>query len=205
MIKFNMRDFERAAHNIGEIGKQLPFAASLALNRGAEAARSTIINETWPSAVKVKNQSFMNATLRIERAKAADFRQNGAMSVRLYDRFYERVSLTRLEKGGLKTPKRRSHLAIPTPRVRRGSNGAVVKSQRPANLKRKVVKGGLIFQAEGRGKNSKLRLFYKLQTSVRVPAKVPFHAAFEKTMRVAIRDEFPRAVRDVLQRNLGKR
>lgn len=74
--------------------------------------------------------------------------------------------------------------------MRRTSHG-VSAHQRPANLERKVVKGGLIFQEKGRGKNRKLVLMYKLQATAHQPADVPFSETFARKFKESALVHFP--------------
>lgn len=111
------------------------------------------------------------------------------------------VDLTRLTLGGTKRPVRGGALAIPSKNVRRNANGAVLKGQKPRALPRTVRKGDLIFQAQGRGKNSKLKLMYAVRTSGRIKPQVPFYSEFDRLYRAELYKAFPNAVRNVMKRN----
>ena len=102
-----------------------------------------------------------------------------------------RAHLKAHAKGGIKQA--RGRLAIPTREVARGSSG-VRASQRPGALKRKVVKGNLVFQAVGRGKASRLKLMYKLAPSAKIKADVPFFQDFDRFMAEEARLAFPQAM-----------
>jgi hypothetical protein len=56
------------------------------------------------------------------------------------------------------------------------------------------VKGGLIFQAVGKGKASRLQLMFKLQPTNQVKADVPFRRDFQRFMVEEVRREFPKAM-----------
>lgn len=185
-VSLNLRDFERRAHEIGANVDQVPFALAGALNTAAFDARTVLVQDTWPTHVTVRKPSFITAALRVEPATKAH------LSVSITDAaIHGRGHLNLHAHGGIKRSKGR--LAIPTKAVRRGPSG-VVRSQRPANLARKVVKGGLIFQETGRGKRKKLRLMFKLQPSARQPKDVPFVEAFQHAMRNGIRTSFLEAL-----------
>ncbi|GJD52479.1 hypothetical protein OPKNFCMD_5245 [Methylobacterium crusticola] len=203
MLTFDFSDCARVARNLGLIERELPFAMSKALNEAAKKTREHLVGDVWPSHVKMKNKSFVNASLRVEPSKASDFRAGRAMAVAVYDRLMH-VNMNRLEKGGIKTA-RGGKVAIPTARVGRGAGGAVRQNQKPRNLRRSVRKGDLIFQANGRGKNSRLTLMYKLQAATRIRPAVPWHAEFNKTMRDEMRVAFPRVVGELVKRNLSRR
>lgn len=67
-------------------------------------------------------------------------------------------------------------------------------SQRPGAMKRKVVKGNLIFQAEGHGKATRLRLMFKLTSSAKIKPDVPFFRDFDRYMIDEARAAFPHAM-----------
>lgn len=190
-LQLDLASFQRRAQDLGGALDQLPFALSKALNTAAEATRERLAGETWPTHVTVRNKNFMKAALTTKGARAT----KGNLKVEIYDRL-GRAHLTLHDKGGTKTA--RTMLAIPSSRVRRGSKG-VIESQRPRNLKRAVRKGDLIFQAQGRGKKSKLQLMYKLRRSAQQPADVPFSSDFRRFMTMYIRQAFPIAMRLAMQ------
>lgn len=186
-LQFDIRDFKRAALDMGAALDQVPFALSGALNNAVESARSDLIGNTWPKHVTVRKANFLNAALTTGGERATKNR----LRVVLYDRL-GRGSLKLHAEGGTKRPLR-SKLAIPTAAVSRGASG-VVSSQRPGNLSRKVVKKNLIFQASGRGKSSKLTLMYKLARVAQIKNDVPFYEDFNATMAARVRAEFPRVM-----------
>lgn len=172
-LQFNIAAFEHRAQEIGATLDQLPFAISSAMNESAKVTRRTLVEQTWPTAMKVRNRSFIGRALR------TDYASKSKLSVSIFDSL-GRAGLARHAMGGIKQGK--GKLAIPTARVVRGASG-VRQSQKPRNLKRAVVKGNLIFQAEGRGKGSKLRLMYKLTPSAQIKKDVPFFETFRAQMR----------------------
>lgn len=184
MLTLDLTALERRARDFGAAIDQVPFAISTALNDAAKITRSKLITETWPGHVQVRNRGFIRAALSTE------FASKRSLSVAIFDKL-GRAHLTQHVKGGTKSAKGR--LAIPTARVRRGSSG-VVRSQRPSNLKRSVLKGNLLFQAVGSGKNSRLRLMFKLQPTARIKADVPFDSDFVASMRSEINRALPGAV-----------
>lgn len=179
-LTFNLGAFEQRAKELGASIDQVPFALSGALNDAAKGARQILITHTWPGHVTVRNKNFIGAALRTE------FANKRSLKVAIYDSL-QRGSLALHAKGG--TKQARGRLAVPTARVTRGSSG-VVKSQRPQALKRSVLKGNLLFQAVGRGKNSKLQLMFKLQPTARIKADVPFEADFRSAMADGVRTAF---------------
>ena len=184
MLLLDMSEFERKAREIGGASDQMAFALSQSLNAAAFAARQRIIAETWPSAIEVRNKSFLRAALRVEPASKA------TMRVAVVDTL-KRASLKAHADGGTKTG--RGMLAIPSKSVRRTAKG-VVASQRPRNLKRAVVKKGLIFQVEGKGKTARLRLMYRLTRQAKIKADVPFYRDWRRFMLDEVRRTFPVAM-----------
>ncbi|AWN43153.1 hypothetical protein [Methylobacterium durans] len=169
----------------------MPFAISRTLNQAVLRTRDRLADETWPSHVKVRNRAFIKAALR-----QPEFSKKTDLRVALVDRI-GRATLNLHDKGGVKRAQS-GRFAIPTSRVRRGSKG-VVASQRPGNLKRKVVKDGLIFQAVGKGKTQRLQLMFKLQAATRVKADVPFRRDFARFMQEEMRRELPKAVAQAMR------
>lgn len=184
MLEIDLSEFERRAREIGGAVDQVPFALSVALNDAAFKTRTRIIAETWPSAIQVRNKSFMRAALRVDPSTKAK------LNISIFDTL-NRAHLKKHAVGGVKQA--RGRLAIPTAAVSRGASG-VRASQKPGALKRAVVKGNLIFQAEGRGKTSKLRLMYKLTRQAKIKQDVPFYPDFDRFMLDEARAAFPKAM-----------
>ncbi|MBE7202012.1 MAG: hypothetical protein INR70_29985 [Parafilimonas terrae] len=202
MLRLDTSAFERTARNLGLAEKEMPFALANALTHSAFKTKDALVNHTWPSAVKVKNSRFLRASLNVDPAMARDFRAGRSMSAAIFDNLGH-VDLRRLEAGGTKAPTKGGLLAIPTTRVKRGAGGAVRAGQKPRALdpKKVVKKGNLLFMREGRGKNAKLRLMYKLRPNAKIKPTVPFHSDFDRLMRAQIYKSFPTSVRNVLKRN----
>lgn len=191
-VTFDMSGFERAASRIGAFQDQIPFAVSRTLNTAADRTRDSLITDTWPRHVSVRDPNFLKAALTTKGEQAT----KTSLRVTIYDKL-GRANLAKHETGGTATSKT-GRFAIPTSRVRKGTKG-VIPSQRPAQLKRKVVKNGLIFQATGKGKNQRLQLMFKLQRTNRIPATVPFHADFARFMREEVKRAFPDALARAMQ------
>lgn len=188
MIEFEFRfdDFTRMADRLGAARDQVPFAISVALNEAVEKTRSRLVRETWPRAVTVRKTTFINAALTTRDGRATKRNLKVAITDRL-----GRAHLAVHAIGGTKQAK--GKFAVPTKAVRRTAGG-VVASQRPGALARKVVKGNLIFQAQGRGKAARLRLMYRLMPQTRQPKDVPFIADFRQSMLDEVRASFPAAM-----------
>lgn len=184
MLTLDLREFERAAERMGGAADQIAFALSGALNDAVKIARRTLIDQTWPKHVEVRNRNFLRNALLSEFATKTNLRVAITNTGTAGNRAHLKLHMT----GG--TKQARGRLAIPSKRVVRTGKG-VRQSQRPANLKRAVVKGNRIFQAEGKGKNSKLRLMYVLASAARQPRDVPFDSDFARVMLDEARRTFP--------------
>ncbi|MGU3286475.1 hypothetical protein [Methylobacterium mesophilicum] len=189
MFEIDMAPFEKMAASVGAMQDQVPFAISRSLNKAVLTAENRLANETWPQHVTVRNRGFLKAAL------SPEFSDKRNLRVALVDKL-GRAALQLHAKGGTKQAK--SNFAIPTARVRRSSKG-VVQSQKPGALKNKVVKGGLIFQAVGRGKNKKLQLMFTLKPTTRVKADVPFYADFTRFMSEEAKREFPKSIAQAMR------
>ena len=184
MLTIDLSAFERRARELDGQIDQVPFALSKAMNQAARETRQKLISETWPRAVTVRKPNFLRAALMTEWATKAN------LTVAIVD-VLDRAHLSLHAKGGTKQGKGR--IAVPTAAVRRGASG-VARADRPRNIKRVIVRGNLIFRAEGRGKASRLRLMFKLIPNARIKKDVPFIADFERLMTQSIRDAFPDAM-----------
>ena len=191
MLSFDMRDFERAADAVKATRDQLPFAISLALNKAAAATETRLAKDTWATHTANRNKGFFKYAMGLDPAT------KGRLHVSLYDQ-YGRGKIKLHAKGGIAQAKGR--FAVPTSAVRRTSHG-VAANMRPSaiNPKRKVVKGGLIFQASGKGEHRKLTLLYKLTPNVRIEADVPLERDFARFMREEMVREFPLAVKRAMR------
>jgi len=185
MIDFDLREFERAARRVDAYADQVPFALAQALNDAAEIARKEIIDKTWPEHMRVRNARFMAAALTSKGERATKRR----LQVAVYDKL-GRASLTLHEQGGTKSP-RGSAIAVPSAELQgRRSGKGVPKGLRPAALANSFRRGDAVFQRTGKGKSKGLKLMYVLKPSTSIPARVPFHADFERVMRREVHRSF---------------
>jgi hypothetical protein len=190
-LQIDAAEFERKVADMGAAMDQLPFALSRALNDAVTEARHTLVDQTWPQHVTVRNSSFIGYALRTEFSTKYDLR------VAIYDQSKGNVHLQLHNVGGTKQAKGR--FTIPTAAVKLGVHGARA-NQRPANLANKVVIGNAIYQRQGRGKkNKKLVKMYTLASSVNQPADVPFQQDFETAMRASVTAHFPERMMQAMQ------
>lgn len=192
-VKIDASDFERVTSRMSAAADQMPFALSRALNDAAKETYEHLIGDTWPSAVTVRKPDFLRWALHTKFSTKHD------LTIEIYDNTPDaRAHLKLHAEGGTKLPKGKQ-LAIPIKgNVTRGPQGVAV-NQRPRNLIGKVVKGNLIFQAQGAGKHRKLVLMYSLKPSAKQPKDVPFQRDFETVMREATAREFPKRMMEAMR------
>jgi hypothetical protein len=189
VISFDFSAFERKARQIDALQREVPFALSRALNEAALKTRQSLIDETWPKYVEVRNRHFLRAALRVEKAS------KGNLRVAVVDTL-GRGNLKLHAEGG--TKRARGRLAIPSKAVRRTAKG-VARSQRPVNIKNKVVRKGLIFERTGKGENARLRLMYSLKPSAKIDKRVPFKEDFARSMRAEVQRLFPQHLQHAMR------
>ena len=185
MLLINVDAFLSRANELRDEITQLPFALSQSMNDAAETTRQALITETWPNSVTVRNPSFLNAALTRRNAYAT--RDN--LHVVIYDKL-QRASLPLHADGGVKRPKGRA-LAIPLSGARRGGKGAIVRSDRPRNIAKAVVKDGVIYRETGQGKRKRLKPMYALKPTAKINKDVPFREDFARVMALALRESLP--------------
>lgn len=168
---------EDTKRGLREVGKQAPFALSLALNRLANAAQKEVQDQLG-SRFTLRQADFMKRT--IYRARPADFatKQQLEAAIRVNDqtdnRGRKRDFLAKFEEGGLKVPTAGRAIAIPV-EARRNKRDIVTAANRPrAILKRPkfYVAAGAIKQAVGRGKAATTRVWYIFKRSIRIAPRL---------------------------------
>lgn len=185
-LKLDYSDFERKTADMAADLDQLPFALSVAMNKAADDTYNSLIEETWPNSVTVRNSNFIRWALRTKFSTKHD------LSIAIYDNTPDqRAHLALHADGGIKTGK--GDLAIPTSNVTLTSRGERT-NQRPHNLANSFRVGNKIYQRVGRGKRSVAKLMYILAKSINQPQDVPFRTDFEKSMRDGIDRHFKDAI-----------
>jgi hypothetical protein len=192
MIAFDFSEFEVMARRMNGAADQMAYAISKSLNEAIVVAKTELVDQTWPRHVTVRNPRFLDWALRI------GYSNKKNLTASLYDA-KGRGHLKKHAIGGTKRGK--GQLAVPTKAVSRGARG-VAKRQRPDALARKVVIGNRVFQRNGKGKNSRLRLMFVLTPQARIKADVPFMSDFHRIMSREVRRSFPAAMKAAM---LGSR
>lgn len=196
---------------------QVPYAMANAMTHAAFETRRTLVEETWPSSVTVRNPGFIRAALRVEPAKKND------LVVEIYDQLNKSVKLKLHAEGGVKTAQS-GMLAVPSSlNVTRTAHG-VVAEQRPRNLVNSFRKGDRIYQrtphpismrkARKIGRRTAARiamlppetkarakLMYVLKKQTRIRNDVPFYEVFAERMT----DEMAKGFQDSMIRAMSTR
>lgn len=177
-IELDGAALQKAAQDLGASIDQIPYALARTLNDAANDTRSFLIGTTWPSAVQVRNQSFMKASLTTKDARAT----KDDLSVTIYDKL-GRGNLSLHARGGERLA-RGSVLAIGvTGAVTRSARG-VPQSQRPRNLKNTFRKGDVLYQ---RLPGGKLKLVYVLKPQAKIKKDVQFYRDFQRVMNERVK------------------
>ena len=176
-VSIDASAFEEMAKRLDGSIDQLPFALSKTLNDAAFAARTVLVQSTWPRHVQQRNASFIGASLRVERAT------KGNLTAGVYDQLGNRGHLLELARGGTVTPTRSRVFAIPVSSdIRRGARG-VRQQDRPRNLVSnnrravRVTSKGIFI-----GKGGRLQMVYAFKPSVTIPKRVPFYSDFSEVI-----------------------
>lgn len=157
---------------VKQAGDQLPFAASVGLNRTADEIQ-VAIRQTLDNKFTLRRKTFIERT--IYRKPGEDFASKTKLQarVRVND---ERDVLSKFERGGEKRPRQGRALVIPID-VKRNKSDIVPKSQSVRALLdsgKAFVRNGRVWQEVGRGRRKTLRLAYIFKDFVRLPASLGF-------------------------------
>src|SRR4029077_5117081 len=179
-LEIDFADVERVARNLKAAEDQIPFAMMRALDEATQIARRYLIQTTWPTKIVQRNASFIAAALITKDARAS----KQSLSTEIYEnpRMQGRGHLLMQAKGGVRTPRGRAHMTIPSRNISRGARGV------PERLRPKTL-GADLFPRKGKGdalymrdKKGRLRLMYFLKTATKIPKRVPFFEDYERVM-----------------------
>lgn len=161
------------ADALREVGRQVPFAMSVGLNRTADEIQ-VAIRQGLRQHFTLRRPAFIEQT--IYRKPGEDFAKKDSLQagVRINP---ERDFLAKFEEGGRKTPQPgRKTLAIPVG-VKRNKFDVVTAANSIKALlstKKAFIDKGNVFQRIGRGVHAYLRLAYVLRPSVKIPDSLHF-------------------------------
>jgi hypothetical protein len=166
------------AKALTNVEKQIPFAASLALNDVAFDIRKEIVEKTYPRSFEVRNKSFPKTAFRVKKANKRK------LEALIYDRT-ESQWLSRQAFGGIKRAQGGGRLAIPTYAVKRTATGRVRALDTPTKLLNtkgfKVGKG--VRQSIMKPVAGRVVPYYRLRKQARIPARFPFYDASHRVAR----------------------
>jgi hypothetical protein len=203
-----IRHSKDVANALAEIGRQAPFALSLALNYTANAAqreirqglgaftlrrKEYILRTIYRGAVDKATKSYPFATVRIQPGRDV---------------------LAKHEEGGSKTPRSGNNVAIPLPAVREAAGNAVIPKrlrpsglQRDARVRRIVTPSGtyLVRMRAGTGRGRMLgwrtEFLYRLKPSVPIRPRL----GFQRNAMIAINRDFEKLAFEAIDRAMATR
>ncbi|MCU0648055.1 MAG: hypothetical protein MUF00_08675 [Gemmatimonadaceae bacterium] len=200
-MKLTIQGFEPVRRELAAIGREMPFAASVALNAIANRTQAEI-RRTLPGNFMLRRKRFVERT--VYREPGVDFATKTRLQagVGIHP---ERDVLTKHEDGGSKRSRDGGRLAVPVA-VPRTAAGLIKAQYRPKALRGnskvfRVDRPGadpIIAEQLGRGRNQRVRVLYTLKRSVWLRPRLNFYATAERV----IDREWERAVRDGIDRAL---
>jgi hypothetical protein len=190
-LQIDWADAQRVMSNLKAAEDQMPFAMALALNDATEKTRKHLIGVTWPGHVHQRNTSFIAASLTTKDARAS----KTSLSTEIYDRL-GRGHLMLQAKGGVRTPRGRAHMTVPSSAIPKSSRG-VPRNLRPKQLGTKLfpLEGGrkdLLFTRDRR--SGRLKLMYVLKAATKIPKRVPFFEDYHAVMSAELMRSLPIAI-----------
>lgn len=194
-LKFDFRDFERVARNLGALERQVPFALANAMSSAAFTVREQLITETWPGHVEVRNRNALRNALRVKKARKADLN----VAIEGTGPAADRLNLKAHADGGVHRPKSHRLAIPPAGTVKRGARG-VAKRQRPRAIIDATPKRALRITKRGIfvGQGGRLHLKYSFKPSANIKPDVPFRQDFSRMMQNAVRRQFPIAIKKAM-------
>ena len=193
-LELDTSEYEAFAKNIAGASEQMPFVLMNILNEAVFKARTTWIDFTWPRNVMIRNQAFMSAALRVDKATKTH------LSARLFDSL-GRDFLQRLAVGGIDRPRQHRTLAIPLKSwVQRTARG-VPRSQSPSAIISNTPDRALRITDKGLfvGLGGRLNLRYSWKDQATQPKLVEFYEDFSyvvnETLRTSFGEQFMRAMK----------
>lgn len=184
-MKLTVPDSTALKRDLAAIGRQAPYAASVALNTLANAAQRDI-RAQLPGHFMLRRPQFIANT--IFRQPGVDFATKTKLqaAVGIHP---TRDMLAKHEEGGSKRPLRSARLAVPVNVPRTGA-GLVKAAYQLKALRtnqrafRVDPRGGdpVIAEQLGRGKNARIRVLYVLKRAVWLKPRLQFHETAERTI-----------------------
>jgi len=205
--QITIRGNDEVRKALQDIGRQAPFALSLALNATANDAQSSI-KASLDSRFTLRRKAFVESTIFRKRGEDFATKTKLQATIRTHP---ERDFLAQHEEGGRKAAVSGTNVAIPLEAVKPNASSIVPKRLRPSALRmngqvRKVVTPSgtfLVRNRPGKGKGRmvgwRTEFLYKLKTSVPIRPRLQFRDTAEK----AIDASFVRHAMAGIDRALG--
>lgn len=189
-VSSNIKETERTLQRWQR--RQIPFAASLALNNTAFVTRKYVVERLWPNAFpRARNKRFPGVMFRVQKSTKR------RLQSQVFDRL-DRAFVDNHIEGRPKRPFRSSALAVPI-NVKRTASGKISARRQPENIpnsfERDYGRGPAIWQ---RQRNGKLKLMYSLKQQTPVRASFQFYRLGLRRADQAWRQEFPKAIQRAL-------
>jgi hypothetical protein len=146
---------------------------------------------TWPHVVQ-RNQSFISASLTARESCAS----KQSLAVEIFDKL-DRGNLQMQAKGGSRSPRGGSNIAVPAstiPKTSRGVPTALLPKTLPPD---QSFKRGDVLYSKNK-KTRRLRLLYVLKRDTKIPRRVPFYEDFSTSMQRELHRTMPMAVAKAL-------
>jgi hypothetical protein len=202
MLKVRM-DSRSAEGALATVRRQLPFAASVAINECLKKAQIAQ-RAHQRSAFHARNTRFMDAAVKIKpfAKKTSLF---GVIQIDPPGGAARADILTKFEEGGTKRPRDGRSIAVPGRQVRRTSKG-VTSSVRPrailgsgkAFIGRTRAGKRAIFQRLGSGRGTRIRYLYSLVPRAKIKPLLRFKTTVWGSLNKSWRLEIGRALKNAL-------
>lgn len=214
-LKVTVTGSDAVREELQRIGRQAPFAMSLALNHTANEAQRQI--RTGLAGFTLRRKDFVERTIYRNRSTDFSTKQKFSATVRIINKpdAKGRIPdfLAQHEDGGQKTARSGSTVAIPMQAVLDAAGGPVIpKRLRPSGLRlnpqvRKVVTPSGVFLVRNRLGKGKGRLdgwrtefLYRLKPSVPIRPRLRFHQNAER----AINESYERIALNAIDQSIGR-
>ena len=202
-----IRGHDETRKALQDIGRQAPFALSLALNATANEAQAEI-KASRNARFTLRRKTFVENTIFRKRGEDFATKTKLQATIRTHP---ERDFLAQHEEGGQKTAVTGTNLAIPLEAVKPNASSIVPKRLRPSAMRmnsqvRKVVTPSGTFLVRNRPGKGRRRMvgwrsefLYKLKSSVPIRPRLQMRDTAQK----AIDESFVRHAMACIDRALG--
>lgn len=163
------------------IGKQAPFALSVALNATANSVQSGV-RENLNNRFTLRRKTFVERSIYRDRATDFATKTRPRAIVRVHP---DREFLAQHEDGGTKRPRDGRSIAIPTTAARRTKTDIITTANRPRALldtKNHFRFKDVLYKTTGRGKRQKLVAVFRFQRTARLRPRLGMAETADKVV-----------------------